>query len=320
MEHAEHHSDHSHGDHSHDHHDHNHHGTGGMHIHPVVKDMRLALVINLAFTCIEFAGGLWTNSVAILSDAIHDLGDSIAIIAALVLEKHSLKGRTDNFTYGKRRFSILAAFFTSLVLVIGSILIATEAIPRFFSPESVNSSGMVWLSVIGIFFNGLAFFRLRKNAGSSLNQRAVSLHMLEDVLGWVCVLIGSIVMYFTDWYWIDPLMSLGIAVYILFNAVKNIGSALKIFLQSVPENFDEQKLFKSLKSLDEIVDIHDVHCWTMDGEYHVISLHVVVSNSVPLEEWHGVRNRVLEIIREQKIGHATVQLEPEEEHCALEHC
>lgn len=306
--------------HHHEHDGHDHHHAGGMHVHPVVKNMWVALALNLTFTCIEFVGGFLTNSVAILSDAVHDLGDSIAIVAAIVLEKYSHKKRTPEFTYGKRRFSILAAFFTSLILVVGSGFIISEAVQRFYHIEPVNSTGILWLSLLGIFFNGLAFLRLRKSSGNSLSQRAVSLHLLEDVLGWICVLAGSIIMYFTNWYWIDPLLSLGIAAYILFNAVKNITSALRIFLQSVPKGFDEILLKDKIVALEPVIKIHDMHCWTMDGEFHVISLHVVVKQDFQKENWYALRTEVLEIITSQGIQHATIQMESEEESCALVNC
>lgn len=304
---------------NHDHGDHSH-GAPGMHVHPVVKNMRIALILNLGFTFIEFVGGILTNSVAVLSDAVHDLGDSIAIIAAMWLEKHSLKGRSVNFTYGKRRFSILAAFFTSLILILGSGFIITEAVQRFFNIEKVDSTGILWLSLLGIFFNGLAFLRLRKSNENSLSQRAVSLHLLEDVLGWICVLVGSIIMYFTEWYWIDPLLSLGIAAFILYNAIRNITTAIRIFLQTVPQGFDEAALRTEITALDAVTAVHDIHCWTMDGEYNVISLHVTVKEDFPKENWYTLRNQVLSITQAHKLQHATIQIESEEENCGLENC
>src|SRR5215217_2683194 len=192
-----HHDDnHQHG-HEHCSHEHHDHSNGTLHVHPIVKNMRIALVLNLTFSCIEFAGGIFTNSVAVLSDAIHDLGDSIAIAASLFLEKRAGEGRTQTFTYGKRRFSTLAAFITSLILIVGSVVIIFEAIPRFFHPEPIKVGGMLWLAVMGVIFNLLALLRLRAGSDKSLNQRAVMLHMMEDALGWLAVLVGAGIMYFT---------------------------------------------------------------------------------------------------------------------------
>ncbi len=199
-----------------------------------VKNMRIAFWLNFIFAGIELAGGLLTNSVTILSDAVHDLGDSIVIGLSLVLEKKSHQGRTAKFTYGQRRFSILAAFCTSLVLITGSVFIVYEAIHRLIRVEEVHSAGVIGLAILGILFNGIAVLRLKKDSRESLNHKGIMLHLLEDVLGWVAVLVGAIIMYFTSWFWIDPILSLLVAALILWNAVKNIRSSLGIFLSRPP--------------------------------------------------------------------------------------
>ncbi|MFT2011539.1 cation diffusion facilitator family transporter [Pontibacter sp. 13R65] len=313
---------HSHGTCQHQHaeeHDHTH-TEGGLHVHPIVKNLRVALALNLAFTIIEFIGGILTNSVAILSDAIHDLGDSIAIAASLVLEKQSQKGRTSSFTYGKRRFSTLAAFITSLILVVGSVVIIFQAVPRLFAVQEVHAEGMLWLSVLGILFNGVALLRLRSGSKSSLNQRAVMLHLLEDAMGWVAVLAGSVVMYFTNWFWVDPLLSLGIAGFILYNATSNIVATLKIFLQSAPATYNGLEIKRELEILPQVQNAHDLHCWTMDGEYNVLTVHLVVKQSFPKEEWSTLKQQALAVLARYQIQHATIQLETEEEVCALSSC
>jgi cobalt-zinc-cadmium efflux system protein len=308
--------------HDHDHHGHDHeHGhEGALHIHPVVKNMRVALILNTAFTIIEFIGGIYTNSIAILSDAIHDLGDSVAIAASLVLEKQAGKGRTPRFSYGKRRFSTLAAFITSLILFVGSIVILFEAVPRFFHIEPVKTTGVLWLAVVGILFNGAALLRLRSGAKNSLNQRAVMLHLLEDALGWIAVLVGALIMHFTHWYWIDPLLSVAIALFVLYNATRNILSVLKIFLQAIPSSFDEQALTAKLKALPEVVNVHDMHAWTMDGERNVLSLHLVVNPSMDMTGLSTLLQKAEAIIRSENIQHPTIQVETEGSPCKLANC
>lgn len=296
------------------------HASPTLHVHPVVKNMRVALVLNVLFTVIEFTGGLYTNSVAILSDAIHDLGDSIAIGAALVLEKQSGQGRTSTFSYGKRRFSTLAAFLTSLILLAGSIVILTEAIPRFFAVEAVKTTGVLWLAVAGILFNGLAILRLRRGERQSLNQRAVMLHLVEDALGWIAVLAGAVVMYFTHWYRIDPLLSVGIALFVLYNAVRNIIATLKIFLQAAPASVDEQTIIAELKKLPEVSGVHDVHSWTMDGENNILSLHLVVKQPIDTSRLSSLLERAREIIVAQNVQHPTIQVEPDGMPCGLANC
>lgn len=276
--------------------------------------MRVALVLNLTFSCIEFAGGILTNSVAVLSDAIHDMGDSIAIAASMILEKKAVEGRTQTYTYGKRRFSTLAAFITSLILIIGSVIIIFEAVPRFFHPAEVKINGMLWMAVLGVIFNGLALLRLRSGSKNSLNQRAVMLHMMEDALGWVAVLLGAIVMHYTHWYWIDPLLSVGIALFIFYNASRNIIAVLKIFLQAAPDDFKEQDLKTELEQLAGVVRVDNLHCWTMDGESNVLTVNLTVPGNYTARQSKELLHNARRIITGQNIHYTTIQIEAEAHH------
>ncbi len=316
------HQSHDHQSHDHQSHDgHHHHHGAGLHTHPVVKNLTLALILNLSFTIIEFVGGAFTNSMAILSDAIHDLGDSIAIAASIWLERYSMKGRTAHFTYGNRRFSPLAATITSCILITGSILICIEAIPRLMHPQPVKTGGMLWLSILGLVFNGLAAWRLSRGE-RSLNQRAVMLHMIEDVLGWVAVLVGSIIMHFTAWYWIDPLLSLMVAAFVLYNAVRNVRNAFFIFLQGTPEDVHEEEIEQALLKIPMVRSIHDMHVWTMDGSFKVLSAHVVIDPSADAVQIYKVQTTALSTLLELDIQHPTVQVEPEngDADCILKDC
>ena len=193
-------------DHVHPHHEHHHHGH---HHHGDVKNLGIAFILNVCFTIIEIVGGILTNSVAILSDALHDLGDSLSLGLAWYFQRLSEKGRDRNFSYGYKRFSVLGALITSVVLVIGSVIIIYSAVSRLQHPQISNGLGMLGLAVLGILVNGAAVVRLK--GSSSVNSRAVMLHLMEDVLGWVAVLIGSLFIYFFDWQIIDPILSLMIA-------------------------------------------------------------------------------------------------------------
>ena len=188
--------------HHHHHHEHDH----------AEGNIRVAFFLNVGFALIELIGGLYTNSLAILSDALHDLGDSLSLGLSWYFQKISKKGRTKNFSYGYKRFSLLAAIINSIVLVTGSIIIITHAIPKLLSPTETNSKGMLLLAILGIVINGAAVLRLQK--GKSLNEKVVSLHLLEDVLGWVAILIGSIFMMYFDAPFLDPLLSIGITLFV----------------------------------------------------------------------------------------------------------
>lgn len=298
------------------HHHHHHHYASETGNADVKKRLIGAFFLNLFFTIIEFIGGAITNSMAIFSDAIHDLGDTIAIGSSLWLENVSERKRDEKYSYGYRRFSTLGALITSVILFTGSIIIIIESIPRFLEPQEVMAKGMIFMSILGIIFNGLAFLRLM-GGGKSLNNRAVMLHLLEDVLGWVAVLIGSIVIRFTGWYIIDPILSLGVATYILYNVIGNLRSIIKVFLQSVPDDFDFAKFEEKILSIKGVKEIHDVHTWSMDGDYHVMSVHLVISDSLSKEDMKQIRQQATQSIIDLGIQHPTVALEFESESCII---
>lgn len=294
------------------HHDHEH-----AHSHSVTGNLKVAFFLNLAFTIIEFVGGALTNSMAILSDAIHDLGDTFAIGASLFLENYSHKGRSKNFSFGYKRFSPLSALINSVILLAGSLIIIVESVPRLMNPEPVNAEGMLYLAIAGVAFNGAAVIRL-KNKDSSVNQRTVMLHLMEDALGWVAVLIGSIIMMFADVPIIDPILSLGIALYILWNAFKNLRKVLHIFLQGTPKNVDLEAVKKDLLTLENVQGIHDTHVWTMDGSYNVLTVHLVIRENKKLSELADLRKQVNDVLKNHHIDHITVQFEVPGEVCELE--
>ena len=222
------------------HHHHHHNGT---------ENIRVAFWLNLAFTIIEIIGGFLTNSLAILSDALHDLGDSLSLGLAWYFQNLSKKGRDRKFSYGYRRFSLLGAIINSIVLVVGSIFIITEAIPRVMDPQSTNATGMIGLAILGVLVNGAAVLKLKK--GHTQNEKVAALHLLEDVLGWVAVLIGSIIIYFTNWFIIDPLLSLGIALFILFNVYKSIKSSMSK-IAVAPVNADIESAVRQGEKVQQV--------------------------------------------------------------------
>lgn len=294
------------------HHEHHHHDFSE------TETLGGAFFLNLTFTLIEIAGGLWTNSVAIIADALHDAGDSLALGLAWYLQKASGKERDQQFSYGYGRLSLLAALINGMVLLVGSFVIIMHVIPRFFTSQAVDATGMVWLSLLGIAFNGFAFWRNRSS--QSLNAKMVNWHLLEDVLGWTIVLIGSIIMHFGDYSWLDPLMALGVTLFILWNVSKSLGSVINFFLQSNPEDVDLLAIEEELRLLKNVEDIHDVHAWSLDGKYHVLSLHVVINHIIDSETLALLKNQIREHTRKMGIDHATIEVELSSEACLLENC
>jgi cobalt-zinc-cadmium efflux system protein len=281
-------------------------------------NVKVAFFLNLAFTIIEIIGGLYTNSLAILSDALHDLGDSLSLGLSWYFQKLSKKGRTKTFSYGYKRFSLLGAIINSIVLVAGSIFILTKAIPELFNPGETNVEGMLYLSILGIVVNGAAVFKLRK--GESLNEKVVSLHLLEDVLGWVAVLIGSVIMMYTDAPFIDPLLSVLISLFVLYNVYKNLKKSLLVILQGIPEEISIDDIRQKLKNISKVTDIHDCHAWSMDGQYNILTLHLRLDKDYKLSEQAKLKERVRTQLKDESINHITIEFEGQDEYCELEDC
>jgi len=276
-------------------------------------NIKVAFFLNLFFSFIELIGGLWTNSVAILSDALHDLGDSISLGVSWYFSKVAKKEKTKSFSYGFKRFSVLGALVNAIVLVSGSVLILIEAIPRLFDPINPRTQEMIYLAIGGVIINSAAAFRLK--SGETINEKVVFTHLLEDVLGWIAVLIGAIVMHFTRWAIIDPILSIFISIFILTNLYKNLKESFRIILQGTPSNINLNEIHQALLTIDHVHDFHDCHSWTMDGQYNVLSVHLVVNVNLELNELKGIKNTVKSKLKALGIDHATIEFETQDEKC-----
>jgi cobalt-zinc-cadmium efflux system protein len=282
-------------------------------------NLKTAFFLNLFFTIIEFIGGIYTNSLAITSDAIHDLGDSISLGMAWYFQNLSTKKPTKTYSYGFKRFSLLGAIINSVILLVGSVFIIIEAIPRIINPEHADAKGMMWFAVLGIIVNGAAVLKLK--SGTSINERVVSLHMLEDVLGWVAVLIASIVMQF--WYVpiLDPILSLLIALYILTNVFKNGKESIIIILQGTPIQVSSDEVKAQILKFEEVKSIHDCHLWSMDGEYNVITMHLIVDETLSWKKGEILKRSVRKLLHDSfQLEHITLELEMSSEDCGYIDC
>jgi cobalt-zinc-cadmium efflux system protein len=273
------------------------------------KRVRFAAFVNFAFTIVEIVGGLWTNSLAILSDALHDFGDSIALLVSWLFERGAKRAPDARYTFGYQRLSLFSALFSASVLVGGSIVIIFAAIPRFFNPESVNAFGMVGIAVIGIIFNGAAFFLLKK--GESLNEKVLSWHLLEDVLGWIAILVGGIIIYFWKFYLIDPIMTVALTVFILYNVAKNLREAISILLQGVPKHINLEAVKQDVKAIKGVLEMHDIHIWSLEGETDVFSAHVVVDEETFEKRPLQTKQTIKDTLEKHHIEHSTIELEGE---------
>ena len=276
------------------------------------KNILIAFLLNLSFSIFEFFGGIFTKSVAILSDSIHDLGDALSIGISYFLEKKSKKKADNKHTYGYIRYSVLGGVITTTILLVGSILVIIGAVKRLFNPVEVNYSGMIIFAVIGVILNFIAAYVTRE--GDSLNQKSVNLHMLEDVLGWAIVLIGTIVMKFTDIRILDSIMSIGVALFILINALKNLKVVLDLFLAKTPEDIDIEELKKHLLEIEGVDDVHHIHVWSMDGYNNYATMHIVTK----AKDIKKLKHEIREELEEHQIVHSI--LETEDEACDDKEC
>ena len=267
-----------------------------------------AFILNLAFSVFEFVGGALTGSIAIISDAIHDVGDAFSIGVSFALEKLSHKKADKKYTYGYYRYSLLGSAVQSAILLCGSLAVAYNGAMRFVFPRPIDYNGMMLIAVIGFLVNFVAAWFT--SGEGSLNQKAINLHMLEDVLGWAIVLIGAVVMRFTEWWFIDPALSLALAVFIGFHALKNLKAVADVFLEKTPEGIDLEEITHHLTQIPGVESIHHLHIWSMDGYRHSATLHAVVRG-----EYGTVKQAIKEELSEHGITHTTVELESPDEHC-----
>ncbi len=295
--------------HSHNHsHDHSHGRSSD-----ASKRIGWAFFLNVVFTIIEFIGGWLTNSTAIMADAVHDLGDSLSIGTSWGLNKLSDKDANRTFSYGYKRFSLLGALINGVVLTIGSVWILFEAIPRLAEPEMPQVEGMLLLSIFGMAVNGFAAYKLSE--GNSLNERVLNWHLLEDVLGWVAVFIVSIVLIFKPWPILDPILSIGFTLFILFNVFRNLKETLMLFLQATPDQEQLANIRDDLLSNENVSDLHHFHIWSLDGERNVMTVHLVLVGDVSTELIHTHKNDVQNSLKKYNFEHTTVEFEFADEQC-----
>ncbi|WP_048141462.1 cation diffusion facilitator family transporter [Methanosarcina horonobensis] len=272
------------------------------------KNVGFAASLNILFTIIELIGGILTNSLALMADALHDFADSFALIVAWYAEKQAKKPATSKMTFGYRRLSLLSAVFAIIVLIAGSLFILSQAIPRLINPEPVNAEGMFLIAIVGVTINGLGYFRLKK--GMSQNEKILSWHLLEDILGWVVLLIGAIIISFWNEPVIDPIMTIGFTIFVLWGVSKNAKETFNLLLEGVPTYIDIDKVKESILSVEGVKAVHDIHIWSLEGETDILTAHVIVEDKY-LERPDKMRQSIKSKLEEHHIEHSTLELESE---------
>lgn len=279
------------------------------------RNLKLAFFLNVGFTLLEFIGGVYVNSISIISDAVHDLGDSLSLGTSWYLDSKSKKAATNQFSFGYRRFSLLGALINSLVLVAGSIYVIYEAVGRIMEPEHSDAQGMIIFAIIGIAVNGYAAYKL--SSGKTMNEKVVSWHLLEDVLGWAAVLVVGIVLSFQDIHYLDPALSLVIALYILWKVFQRLKETLYIFLQGVPKDLNLDEIKTRILEVPSVDSMHHTHIWSLEGEHHVFTTHIKLMYIRKFQELLEVKRQVKDILKEYAFQHYTIEIELDQETCDL---
>jgi cobalt-zinc-cadmium efflux system protein len=287
-------------------HEHHHHGN--------VENLKLAFFLNFGFAIFEVVGGLLINSVAVMTDALHDAGDSLSLGLAWFLQNYSSKENDQRYTYGYLRYSLLGALINAVVLIVGSLIIVREAVLRLLDPESFDAAGMIGFAIIGILVNGFAAYRLSRS--ESRNVEVVSLHLLEDVLGWAAVLVVGVISLFVDAPILDPLLSIFIALFILYNVFRRLTSTAELFLQSVPGGVDMASIEKALLNLPGVKSLHHMHLWSLDGEHNVFTVHLVVDETASKDEGMRVKRAGRQIIAGLETIHTTIEIDYGDKDCS----
>lgn len=289
----------------HSHHHGHHHGMESIMNQETSKKMLIVFSVNIFFSVIEFIFGFLFNSIAILTDAVHDLGDALSIGLATYFERQSTKEANDQYSFGHQRFSLLGALVTAIILLGGSSIILITAVPRLIEPEIVNHQGMFWLSLFAIAANGFSAWLMSR--GESHNESLLNLHMLEDVLGWVGVLIVSILLNYTDWYFLDPLLSIGIASFIIYKTWPLFKETIEIFLEATPKGLSREKIEQSILTIEGVTNVSHLHVWSIDGKEHAMT--VTISTTINrMENTEAIKDKVRENLSDYAIHHSTIEV------------
>lgn len=292
------------------------HGSGPHHHHhhstpdSSTRNIGIAFWLNLSFAVIELIGGIWTQSLAVMSDALHDFGDALSLGVGYFLQRKSAQGPSESFSYGLRRLSLLSAFVSGLVISVGAVYIVVESIMSFSQPRDPYGLGMMGLAVFGIAVNGFAAWKL--GHGHTHNEKVLKWHLIEDVLGWVAVLIGSLLIHLFGWIWLDPILAIGISVFVLYNVVRHLADTVGLFLQRNPNPEGLRAFRAQVDAIEQVVEIHDVHFWSLDGVRHILSCHVVLKDVNAAE---SVKAQIRLLSRLLGDCHVTLEVESTAEHC-----
>lgn len=286
-------------------------------INKTPENIKIAFLLNLAFSIVEAIGGILTNSISIISDSLHNLGDSITIGINYIFEKKSKKLPNKEYSYGYLRYTMLGSLIASFILLVGSVIIIYNVVPRLIKPLSVNYDAMIIFGIFGLLINLYATIKIIR---SKDKDKKINTHMIEDTVIWLFILTGSICIKMFDLVIIDPILSLLIAVYILYQVYKYMKNIYNIFMEKVPKNVKIDEIKKDIESNENIDNVHHIHIWSMDGVNNYMTAHIHLNKILNEEEIIKTKNDVKNKLKEDKINHITLEVEYFNEKCDSSNC
>lgn len=288
---------------AHSHHHHNHKETQG-------KNLLISIFLNILITVSQVIGGFISGSLSLLSDALHNLSDVVSLIISYTASLLSRKKASTNKTFGYKRAEIIAAFVNSASLIVVAIILIKEAVERFMEPQIIGTRIVIWLSLLGIAANGFSVLLLRRHSGSNMNMRSAYLHLLSDMMASVAVLLGAVLMYFYEFYWIDPLLTVLIALYLVYMGFDLLRSSTRVLMLFTPDSIKVQEIVESISSLKEIKNVHHVHIWQLNEDEVHLEAHIDFIRDIPLSEFDTILNQIEEkVYHEFGINHINIQPE-----------
>ncbi|MGL4589189.1 MAG: cation diffusion facilitator family transporter [Mycoplasmatales bacterium] len=274
------------------------------------------LIVNTVFSLIELFGAIITNSSALMSNFIHDFGDSMILFFTIFIEKKAAKKRSKRYTYGYRRYTLVSSILNLSILFFGSLIIFAESIKRMIQPEVVDFKPMVIIAIIGITANFLGYLRLKKS--NSLTDRQLQLNLLSDVIAWSLLLLSAIIIYFTQWYIVDSIFSFGFSLFMFYHVLKNVKPIFSMLMQAVPEDVSIEEVMAFISEQEHVIDVHDVHIWNLDGEDYIMSCHLVVCDSLAVDKFLDIKEQIKIKLETFGINHSTIEIENESHFQKLE--
>lgn len=296
------------------------HGHGHQHRHPDLKgrNLLISILLNSLITISQVIGGLISGSLSLLSDALHNFSDVISLIVSYIATVLSKKEASVTRTFGYKRAEIIAAFVNSATLMVVAVILCIEAVERLLEPQSINSSIVIWLSLLGILANGFSVLLIKKDAENNMNMQSAYLHLLTDMMASVAVLIGGLLMYFFNWFWVDPLLTILIALYLVYMGYTLLRDSTRVLMLFTPGTIEVEQIASSIGRLPSVKNVHHVHIWQLNDEEIHLEAHVDFDRDIQLSEFDGILEQIEEEVY-HKYGINHVNIQPEFGKCDSKH-